>query len=91
MKYLVTGDEEEEDIIVVLPEDDLNLGPVDFPTTTDYHWPNFDVNNTHGTSYEIAQGPFQFGLAVRLDQTKKQVHKIINRFRNELTLNSNFS
>ena len=58
--------------MVVLPEDDLDLGPVEFPATTNYHWPNFDKNFTDGSAFELAQGPFQFGLAVKLDNSKKQ-------------------
>jgi hypothetical protein len=78
---LVTDD----DTTVILPVDDLDLGPVDFPSTTDYHWAKFDANSTNGNvaamsttgstsgGYEVVQGPFQFGLATKLVKTKDQV------------------
>ena len=50
---------------------------MEFPITTDYHWSKFDDDATDGNDkdgYEIVQGPFQFGLAVKLDNAKSQVH-----------------
>ena len=66
----------DEDTVVVLPTDNPNLGPVEFPITTDYHWAKFDDDATDGKEkdgYETVQGPFQFGLAVKLDNAKSQV------------------
>jgi len=57
---------------VVLPTDDLDLGPVEFVATTHYHWSNFDGNATQKGKHEIVQGPFQFGLADKLDKTNKE-------------------
>ena len=49
-------------------------GPVDFPTTTDYHWSKFDVNASQKNGkHEVVQGPFQFGLADKLDKNDKEV------------------
>ena len=58
----------------MLPTNDLDLGPIDFPSTTTYHWPNFDLNATEGKDgVEIVHGPFQFALGVFLDNEKQQV------------------
>ena len=49
---------------------------MEFPITTNYHWPKFDDDATDGKEkdgYETVQGPFQFGLAVKLDNAKSQV------------------
>ena len=58
-----------------MPENDVKLENVEFKDTTTYHWANFDVNATNGTEtgFEVVQGPFSFGLATKLDKTKKQV------------------
>ena len=49
-------------------------GPVDFPATTDYHWSKFDVNASQKNGkHEVVQGPFQFGLADKLDKNDKEV------------------
>ena len=77
-KYLAPEDEEDED-----ETDDAftgatppGLGPVDFPSTTTYHWGEFNVNATTGVSegYETVQGPLQFQNAVELDSTRDQVN-----------------
>ena len=49
---------------------------VEFAQTTDYHWPQFDLNNTDleatGSSLTVL-GPFQFKNAVELDKSKEKV------------------
>ena len=70
-KYTAT----DEDVNVILPTDNPLLGPVEYPLNTIYHWPNFDVVATDGKNdgFERVQGPFQFGSAVYLDNSKQQV------------------
>ena len=52
---------------------------MEFAATTHYHWSNFDGNATQKGEHEIVQGPFQFGLANKLDKTNKEVSvKIIH-------------
>ena len=65
----------DDDVTTVLPENDVKLENVEFRDTTTYHWANFDVNATDGkeTGFEVVQGPFSFGLATKLDKSKKQV------------------
>ena len=46
---------------------------MEFAATTHYHWSNFDGNATQKGKHEIVQGPFQFGLADKLDKTNKEV------------------
>ena len=46
---------------------------MEFVATTHYHWSNFDGNATQKGKHEIVQGPFQFGLADKLDKTNKEV------------------
>ena len=46
---------------------------MEFEATTHYHWSNFDSNATQKGKHEIVQGPFQFGLANKLDKTNKEV------------------
>ena len=49
---------------------------VEYPLTTDYHWPQFDLNNTDAGAEGSAQtvlGPFQFKNAVELDKSKEKV------------------
>ena len=48
-----------------------------FSKTTNYHWPNFDVNATENREKsfdETQQGPFGFGNAVGL--TQQQVYRV---------------
>ena len=61
---------------VILPTDNPLLGLVEFPLTTNYHWPNFDAvatDDSKNDGFERVQGPFQFGSAVHLDNSKRQV------------------
>jgi hypothetical protein len=51
---------------------------VEFAATTHYHWSNFDGNATQKGEHEIVQGPFQFGLADKLDKTNKEVSVKLN-------------
>ena len=46
---------------------------MEFAATTHYHWSNFDGNATQKGKHEIVQGPFQFGLADKLDKTNEEV------------------
>ena len=71
----------DDDTTVVLPTDDLDLGPVEFPVTTDYHWSKFDVNATTNGAHEVVQGPFQFGLADKLDKNQEEVTIYLLSFR----------
>ena len=51
---------------------------MEFAATTHYHWSNFDGNATQKGKHEIVQGPFQFGLADKLDKTNKEVSVKLN-------------
>ena len=47
---------------------------VDYPKTADYHWPQFDLNNTDPEASALkVLGPFQFKNAVELDKSKEKV------------------
>ena len=48
---------------------------MEYPVTTNYHWPKFNEKATTGKNegFEEVQGPFQFGLAVKVDKSKQQV------------------
>ena len=48
---------------------------MEYPVTTNYHWPKFNEKATTGKNegFEEVQGPFQFGLAVKVDKSKRQV------------------
>ena len=51
-----------------------------YPVTTHYHWPKFNEKATTGKNegFEEVQGPFQFGLAVKVDKSKEQVFFILH-------------
>ena len=60
---------------------------MEFAATTHYHWSNFDGNATQKGKHEIVQGPFQFGLADKLDKTNEEVSVKLKQYHRFFFLN----
>ena len=67
--------------MVTLPTNPKNLGPVDFPSTTFYHWPQFSKNLTEQRSKALTannftnvKGPVLFRDADSFQTSRQQVN-----------------
>lgn len=75
-RYDLVPTSDDENVIVTLPTNNPALGPVEYPHTTRYHWPNFDLNATDPNSedFEVVSGPNLFREAVELKQGHDKVN-----------------
>lgn len=63
---------EEPNVVVVIPAPPLELGSVEYPSTTNYHWPNFDKNATGAEpgDFEEVMGPNLFLKGTEIKEGK---------------------